>query len=105
MEALEMGISLAMEIAGGGERLFPLNRPVMVLGRDSRCDLRVALPSVDKQHCEFMIHEGTVRFKDLGSGTGTFHNGTRVKQAQLVPDDRLTIGPVTFVVRLDDASG
>ncbi len=100
-----MGISLAMEIAGGGERLFPLNRPVMVLGRDSRCDLRVALPSVDEQHCEFMIHEGTVRFKDLGSGTGTFHNGTRVKQADLVHDDRLTIGPVTFVVRLDQASG
>ena len=98
-----MGISLAMEIAGGGERLFPLNRSPMVLGRDSRCDLRLALPSVDEQHCEFMIHEGSVRFKDLGSGTGTFHNGTKVKQAELSPDDRLTVGPVTFVVRLDQS--
>lgn len=105
MEAHEMGISLAMEIAAGGERLFPLNRSPMVLGRGSRCDLRLALPSVDEQHCEFMIHDGSVRFKDLGSGTGTFHNGTRVEQAELLPDDRLTVGTVTFVVRRDRASG
>jgi len=100
-----MGISLAMEITGGGERLFPLNRPVMVLGRDSRCDLRVALPSVALRHCEITLDGEAIKLKDLGSGTGTFHNGTRVEQADLSIDDRLTVGSVTFVlVRMDETT-
>jgi pSer/pThr/pTyr-binding forkhead associated (FHA) protein len=39
--------------------------------------------------------------RDLGSSNGTFVNDKRVAQAQLNPGDRLTVGPVTFVVQIN----
>ena len=96
-----MGICLAMAIIDGGERRFPLSNSCTVLGRDTRCDLRVSLPSVAMQHCEIKMDGDTLTLRDLDSPTGTFHNGTKVQFAKLLPDDRLTVGPVTFVVRED----
>ena len=96
-----MSKCLAMAITDGGERRFPLSPVRTVLGRDSRCDLRVALPSVAKEHCEIKMDGDTLTLRDLNSPTGTFHNGTRVKYADLATDDRVTVGPVTFVVRED----
>ncbi len=95
---------LAMAITDGGERRFPLSHTRTVLGRDSRCDLRVALPSVASQHCEIKLDGEILKLRDLDSPTGTFHNGTRVRFAELAIDDRLTVGPVTFVVRDDQTN-
>ncbi len=96
-----MRLSLVMRTADGQERSFPVNGERVVLGRHSRCDLRLALPSVDPQHCEIRVDGGVPRVRDLHSSHGTFHNGVRVEQAELSPEDRLTIGPVTFIVRID----
>ncbi len=94
-----MSIWLVMRTADGVERPFPIERPRTVIGRDTRCDVRIALPVVDDRHCEH-IHDGqNLKLNDLGSTTGTFHNGTRVKQAVVAPRDTLTVGPVTFEVR------
>ena len=98
-----MSKCLAMAITDGGERRFPLSGSRTVLGRDSRCDLRVALPSVAAQHCEIKMDGDTLTIKDLGSLTGTFHNGNKVEFATLSTNDRLTVGPVTFVIRDDHA--
>ena len=100
-----MGLCLAMPTADGSERVFRLTPGRTVLGSDSRCGLRVSLPQVAPYHCALVTDNGKVRVEDLDSETGTFHNGSRITAATLAPDDRLTIGPVTFVVRLDDASG
>jgi pSer/pThr/pTyr-binding forkhead associated (FHA) protein len=44
-----------------------------------------------------------LKLKDLGSDKGTFHNGRRVEaEEELTNADTLTIGPVTFVIRMDD---
>ncbi|MHC4415508.1 MAG: FHA domain-containing protein [Planctomycetota bacterium] len=90
-----------MVTADGGERPFPLTAKRIVLGRDLHCDLRVALPSVANRHCEIVSEGGVLTVQDLGSEIGTVHNGARVEQAILAPNDRLTVGPVTFVVRAD----
>ena len=94
-----MRIWLAMVTADGGERPFPLSKRRVVIGCDTHCDLRVAMPSVAKNHCEVLVERDTVRLNDLGSPSGTLHNGDRVQHAILSPGDRLTIGPVTFIVR------
>jgi pSer/pThr/pTyr-binding forkhead associated (FHA) protein len=96
-----MVMCLAMATADGGERLFRLSRERMIVGRDTRCDLRVAIPSVAERHCEIVVEEANVRVIDLGSDGGTLRNGEPVQEAVLRPDDELTIGPVTFVVRLE----
>jgi pSer/pThr/pTyr-binding forkhead associated (FHA) protein len=99
-----MGICLAMAITDGGERRFPLAGSCTVLGSGTRCDLRVALPSVAIEHCEIKMDGDTLTLRDLDSPTGTFHNGTKVQFAELAHNDRLTVGPVTFVVRNDQAT-
>ncbi len=73
----------------------------MVLGRDTRCDLRVSVPSVAMRHCEIVLESGILRVYDLGSDGGTLHNGARVAQAVLAPNDELTVGSVTFVIRTE----
>jgi pSer/pThr/pTyr-binding forkhead associated (FHA) protein len=94
-----MKLCLAMETAGGDERCFPIDRSPLVLGRDTRCDLRLAVPSVSARHCEIVRDANTLYIKDLASETGTFHNGVRVQRANLEANDKVTIGPVTFVIR------
>src|SRR5262245_9796527 len=96
-----MRLSLVLRTADGEERSFPVTGERVVLGRHSRCDLRVALPSVDPQHCEILVNGEKAQLRDLRSTSGTFHNGVRVEQVTLAPDDKLTIGPVTFVIRID----
>ncbi len=94
-----MRMCLAMVTADGDERRFPIGGAKLVVGRHSRCDVRVAVPSVSERHCEIMVDGQLVKLKDLGSGTGTFHNGAKVEHAVLSVEDQVTIGPVTFVVR------
>ena len=95
-----MPIWLAMKTADGGERSFPILKPCTIIGREMRCDLRVAIPSVAPQHCEVrMFGKSQLEVRDLDSDTGTFHNGERVAQAILDVGDRLTVGPATFILR------
>ncbi len=96
-----MSIWLVMRTAEGGERLFPIKKRVVV-GRDPRCQVRIALPSVCEQHCAIELIEGTINLTDLESENGTYHNGRRVQSAELADADMLTIGPVTFEVRVTE---
>ncbi len=100
-----MRLCLAMVTADGDERRFPISGTKLVLGSHSRCDVRLAVPSVSERHCEIMVDGEVLTLKDLGSGTGTFHNGSKVEHAVLSAEDRLTIGPVTFVIRTEPAEG
>ncbi len=94
-----MTIWLAMMTADGGERSFPITKRRTVIGRDTRCDLRIAVPAVAEQHCEILLDGEIAEVHDLDSYTGTFRNGDRVDRAILDVNDRLTIGPATFVLR------
>ncbi len=98
-----MGIWLVMRSANGQERPFPVNDRITI-GRETRCNVRIAVPSVSERHCEIVVERGVPRLADLDAGprhSGTFHNGSRVREAVLNHADRLTIGPVTFEVRIE----
>ncbi len=99
-----MTIWLAMKTADGDERSFPLTKRRTIIGRDSRCDLRIAVPSVAEKHCEILLNGDVAEVHDLDSSTGTFRNGDRVDRAILDVNDRLTIGPATFVLRRLEAA-
>jgi pSer/pThr/pTyr-binding forkhead associated (FHA) protein len=93
-----------MTTADGGERTFPVQPSRTVIGRETRCDVRVAIPSVDDRHCEIVFDGAELKLQDLGSRAGTLLNGTRIDRAVLNHDDAVTIGPVTFKVRVDGAA-
>ena len=96
-----MNVSLVMVKGDGTRRDFPLGKERLVIGRINTCDLRIALPSVSRQHCEVFIDGGQLKLRDLGSSNGTFHNNTRVQEANLAAGDEIGIGPVVFRVVID----
>lgn len=99
-----MGIWLTMTTADGRERPFPLSSPRAIIGRDARCDVSIPLPTVAPRHCEIAVEGALLTLRDLGSATGTLHNGQPVTRAVLEPGDQVTVGGlVTFVVRVDPA--
>lgn len=96
-----MDVSLVMFKSDGTRRDFAMHGPHMVLGRTIACDLRIPLPSVSRKHCELLIKDQTLLLRDLGSSNGTFHNGSRVQQARLLPGDEIGVGPVRLIVVID----
>ncbi len=97
-----MSAWLVMQTAADGERPFPIRKNATVIGREASSDIRITLPGVGPRHCVIHFNRDRLRLTDLGSDSGTLHNGQRVREAILADTDRLTIGPVTFRVRMTD---
>lgn len=82
-------------------REFPLSKGTTVLGRARECDLRIPTRDTSRRHCEILVGEQHAVVRDLNSSNGTFLNGKRIAEARLKAGDKLTLGPVTFVVQVD----
>ncbi|MFO0973248.1 MAG: FHA domain-containing protein [Phycisphaerae bacterium] len=96
-----MKTALVLVRPDGVQREFSLAPGVTIIGRAEQCTLRVPLMEISRKHCELNSVNGSVKIRDLGSSNGTFVNGKRVLEARLSPGDRLRVGAVTFVVRID----
>jgi pSer/pThr/pTyr-binding forkhead associated (FHA) protein len=72
-----------------------------VIGRREDCDLRIPLSDVSRKHCRLILEGENIKVEDLGSSNGTYRNGERVQQTEIVPGDTLQIGPVIFVLQVD----
>ena len=66
------------------------------IGRDPGNDVVLDDLLVSKQHAEVRHVNGTYLVVDLGSRTGTFHNGRQVPRAVLAPGDMISIGRYEF---------
>ncbi len=85
------------------QRKFSINPERTIVGRRQDCDLRIPTRDVSRRHCEIVPGEkrGEVMVRDLGSSNGTYVNGKRVSETVLHPGDRLSVGPVTFIVQIN----
>jgi pSer/pThr/pTyr-binding forkhead associated (FHA) protein len=70
---------------------IPLDRDHLLVGREPRCDVRIASPWVSRHHCCLSPCRGEVLVCDLGSTNGTWINGRRVERGVLQPGDILSI--------------
>jgi pSer/pThr/pTyr-binding forkhead associated (FHA) protein len=77
-----------------------LDRPDMLVGRHSACDVRLPLPDVSRRHCRFIHVEGCWQVVDLNSLNGVFVNEEAVLQSPLRQGDLVRIGGFTFAVDL-----
>ena len=84
-------------------REFPLSENRTIVGRRPDCQLRIPTRDVSRRHCEISPGEkrSELIVRDLGSSNGTYVNGKRVAESKLIAGDRLTVGPVTFVIQLN----
>ncbi len=78
-------------------RHFPLDRPVVNIGR--RLDNQIILedPHVSRTHAQLRVRDGRFVLFDLGSTAGTQVNGRRVQQHVLRPGDVVAIGESNLV--------
>src|SRR5437667_7353352 len=75
-------------------------KEMMLIGRQEDCDLRLDHKSVSKMHCVLVKTDGLLLLRDLGSTNGTRVNGTRVRRAALLPNDKISFANFHFRVHL-----
>jgi pSer/pThr/pTyr-binding forkhead associated (FHA) protein len=73
-------------------------KEMMLIGRQEDCDLRLDHKSVSKMHCVLVKTDGLLLLRDLGSTNGTRVNGTRIRRAALLPNDKLSVANFHFRV-------
>jgi pSer/pThr/pTyr-binding forkhead associated (FHA) protein len=73
-------------------------KDMTLIGRQENCDLRLDHKSVSKMHCVLVKTDGLLLLRDLGSTNGTRVNGTRVRRAALLPNDRVSVANFHFRV-------
>lgn len=80
-----------------GHGHYPLDRPVINIGRRLDNQLILDDPHVSRTHAQLRVREGRYVLFDLGSTAGTQINGLPVKQHELHPGDVITMAGVRLV--------
>ena len=84
----------------GRRASIDVDRPDVLVGRHTECDVRLPLPDVSRRHCRLRFVAGGWQVIDLSSLNGTQVNGQPVEQSPLKPGDQLKIGGFHFEVTL-----
>lgn len=99
-----MKLSLVVTQGSQQGKAIPITKAEFTVGRDAACHLRPASQHVSKKHCSLRVKGERAFVEDYGSTNGTFINDVPVKGEREVKDgDRLRIGPLDFVVKLEGA--
>ena len=72
-----------------------LDKLPAVLGRNPDADVRLDDCWISRVHCEISEIDGTLVVRDLDSRNGTAVNGQYIKEAHLLPGDRLSVGLIS----------
>ena len=84
----------------GGDHLGAIHkidkRPA-IIGRGHDADIRIADDGISREHVEVLGEREHVTVRDLGSTNGTFHNGRKVDEVELIDGDKISIGSTTIL--------
>jgi len=81
----------------GQEHPIPAEASLIVLGRQSACDVQVFDEKASRNHAEISVRAGRLVLRDLGSSNGTRLNGRRIDSAEeLEPGDTIQIGEAVY---------
>lgn len=80
-----------------GNRNFPLDRPVVDIGRRLDNHLLLEDPHVSRKHAQIKVKDGRYTVLDLGSTSGTRVNGRLVKDHVLRPGDIINIAGIEMI--------
>jgi serine phosphatase RsbU (regulator of sigma subunit) len=76
-------------------RLVKIDRDVLVIGRNPDCDLVLEPKSVSRRHAAIVRRDADYLIKDIGSTRGTFVNGQKLAQPQVLRSgDVVQIGEI-----------
>ncbi len=75
---------------------YSLVKSVTKVGKKENNDFIITDTTVSRNHLEIEYTSDSFLLHDQGSTNGTYVNGTRVKEAYLVPGDRIKVGNTVF---------
>jgi hypothetical protein len=78
------------------EKTFPLKAGRTVAGTAPDCDVVIEDGSVSSRHAEFRLEGQAFKIVDLGSRNGTMVNNKKVREHELVDNDRIVLGRTEF---------
>lgn len=87
-----------------GANIFPLDQPIVNIGRKSDNHLVVDDGHVSRHHAQLRAIGGEYHFFDLGSTAGSTVNGQHVKDAVLLPGDVISLAGVPLIYGQDSAT-
>lgn len=96
-----MDVNLLLLKRDGSFKTIPMPSSVTVMGRRKDCDLRIPLDAVSRRHCRLFTEKDLLKIRDLNSRNGTIVNGQTVEETLVKPGDKLTVGPLTFVMQVN----
>jgi pSer/pThr/pTyr-binding forkhead associated (FHA) protein len=96
-----MDVNLLLKRKDGSFKSIAMPSPVTIIGRRKDCDLRIPLEVVSRRHCRLFTEADTLKVRDLNSRNGTIVNGQTVEETDVKPGDRLTVGPLTFILQVN----
>jgi pSer/pThr/pTyr-binding forkhead associated (FHA) protein len=73
-----------------------LNKNLIKVGKRESNDFVVIDKTVSRNHFEIEYQSDSFLLKDLGSTNGTYLNGSKVKEAYLLPGDIIKVGNTTI---------
>lgn len=88
----------------GGRDNFPLEKPVINIGRHSNNDLILNEPHVSRHHAQLRAINNRYVIFDVGSTGGMLINGKRITQATLQSGDVVKIGLINLIYVQDTTS-
>jgi pSer/pThr/pTyr-binding forkhead associated (FHA) protein len=96
-----------LKVAKGSSsgKLFRIDGQQFIIGRATGCHLRPQSDAISRQHCAFIVKDGHLYVKDLGSRNGTMLNGAKLSSASQVKNgDQVQVGPLHLEVVLTDSA-
>lgn len=101
--AMPLGRRLSLAVLQGQDsgRIFPIDKPRVVLGRGDS-DIVLNDAEVSRQHACIEVHGQRVVLKDLGSTNGTFMEDVKVSQSELENRAEFRIGGTRLMLILTD---
>jgi pSer/pThr/pTyr-binding forkhead associated (FHA) protein len=98
--------SLCLYVAGqkGDEKIFPLDKDGMVIGRDQSCDVILPDNSISKRHAMVLVENARTMITDgeagIKSANGVYVNDTRISLPTTLKDgDVVKLGVLRFDVK------
>lgn len=81
---------------------FPLQKPVIRIGRSISNDIIIDDKGVSKKHCKVEVFDDCIKVTDLSSLNGTFVDNTSVKEARITLNRSFGVLNTDFFFKLGD---